>query len=127
MNNTNGDEQQVKNLSFNFMDYSEYEDPELSREFNNTLMGLNFRFEDKTDSGNDYKIAYFKITNVNSNIKLKNTILSVGDNINQIPNVEFNPTENGKVAYFRKQDSNDSFIFWTDSTGIIQSIEYNHY
>mgnify|MGYP004168357437 FL=1 len=109
------------------MDYSEYEDPELSREFNNTLMGLNFRFEDKTDSGNDYKIAYFKITNVNSNIKLKNTILSVGDNINQIPNVEFNPTENGKVAYFRKQDSNDSFIFWTDSTGIIQSIEYNHY
>ncbi|MEH6407724.1 MAG: hypothetical protein V7767_10605 [Leeuwenhoekiella sp.] len=122
---SNGSKQAIQNLLSNSYSYKEYNEPEMSKEYSDSLKNLKMLFEDRMEAGNNYELAFLEITGPQSTLTLKNKRIRVGDNISLLGAINTNRIDGRKVAFFQVPGRDESFSIYTDSKGVISKIEYN--
>ena len=125
INDTQGNITEMKSLFGNDLIIQTDTEPSLIIDFWNNIKGFYFSFEDYSDTGTKYSLVDFEVTNSTSNITIKNTIITVGDNISILGNIHVN--QSGKDVTYGTRFSEDTFTIEFDTTSHkITKISYNY-
>lgn len=124
INNTKGSLNQMKALFGSNLTTKSGTEPSLYKAFWNDSKGFYFYFEENDPNDpNDYMLYTFRIEKANTNITIKGKTVTIGDNINQLGNVQINAS--GSDIVFGTNTTDDILMIkFNPSTNLITSIEY---
>lgn len=126
ISNTKGNNLQMNTFFGNTFVTKITSDPNLTKELWDDNMGIYFRFEDGSDTGNDYTLVNFEITNNNSNLTINNKTITIGSNISVLGNVQINASSSDIV--FGTETTDDVLMIkFNPSTNLITNIEYTFF
>ncbi len=100
--------------------------PSLIIELWSDTKGLYFYFEDGSDTGNNYDLLAYEISNNQSNITVKGKTVTIGSNISELGNIQINAS--GTDIVFGTSYTDDILMIKFDSsTNLITNIEYTSF
>ncbi len=126
ISNTKGNISQMNTFFGNTFTTTTNTDPNLTIELWDDSKGIYFRFEDGSDTGNDYTMVNFEITNNNSNLTINNKTITIGSNINELGNAQINASGTD-IVYGMETTDDILMIKFNSSTNLITSIEYTFF